>query len=146
MKWILWTVVLLVQGAVFSASSFAMSVEEMEILAEYVGDRIEAEDVNCSNILNFVETYLKLSSANQLLLNVSAQRLLAKENKAIEKAVSSPGDSTESEDKHSCSGQGADGQNELACVVHFIEENESTLSEQADVILSVLPTCLANSK
>ncbi len=146
MKWFLLIFGLLSSGAVFSQGPATLSVSEMEALSSYIGDRLEAEDVDCSNILAFVENYLQLSSANQLLLNVSANRLLAKRGSTDARAVRDSEGVAQGVSTDSCVSEEPDEQAELACVVHFIEENEATLSEQADVILSVLPLCLTSSQ
>ena len=121
-----------------------LSFKEMSTLSDYIEDRLTAEDVDCSNIEAFVQSYLDLSSANQLYLSMFANQFLdlaypVLEEGKVEKRM------TQTPPEETCMGDTADLKDEIACAVEFISENELTLATQADVIKEVLPQCLSPS-
>lgn len=163
MKWLIFVGLLAIPFFMWADDdNKTLSAEELEELSIYIGDQIEEESVDCSNILPFIEDYFKLSTANQLYLSMSANRLSVSVDqliatKNLDKTPlesNNPGDSNQlspcvtesSVESHLDGGENKNPKKairqDIACAVALISENEWTLSEQAEVIKEVLPTCL----
>ena len=161
MKWFIFVLVLSSSFFVWANNPNLLSTEELVELSAYIGEQIELDEVDCSNIRQFIEDYLKLSTANQLYLQMSAHRLASSVEKLLSQAedlnksssASTPVNSEPS--PYSCVtgdvfGSTSDGdkdpkkdiKQDIECARHLISENEWILSEQAEVIKEVLPTCL----
>ena len=124
-----------------------LPLNEMGQLSDYIGERLDLEDVDCSNILPFIKSYLQLSTANQLYLTVFANRFLdqvyeAKEPTPAGGSAKGSTNPATSEDPYTCMGSDVNLKEDIACAVELIGENEITLSDQAYIIETVLPKCL----
>ena len=86
----------------------------------------EAIELDCSNVLDFMEIYFSLNTQNQKLMLISANRLSSIVAKEIPEDTENQNKIIEDLDQLSI----------------LVEENTLILEDTADSIMEILPTCL----
>ena len=98
-------------------------------------DEGSGEEVDCSNILDYVHSYLELSTMDHTLLSMSAHRFSAKAHVFLPGAIIPDDKKPSREELESF-------KLDITNAVDTIQENQNVLIQKSDVIREVLPHCL----
>ena len=93
------------------------------------------EEVNCSNILDYVHSYLELSTMDHTLLAISAGRFSAKAHIFFPGAIL-PNDRKPSGEELEVF------KLDITDTIDTIHENQNVLIQKSNIIREVLPECL----
>ena len=94
---------------------------------EVVVDEFSGEEVNCSSILSYVQSYLKLSTADHTLLAMSAGDFQAKAYKFFPGAIIPDHQKLSPEDLEVF-------KSDINKMVHIINQNQQILVQKSEII------------
>ena len=103
------------------------------VVGEAVVDELSGEEVNCSSILDYVQSYLELSTMDHTLLAMSAGYFQSKAYMFFPEAVIPEKPSSEDLETF---------KSDIDKMVHIIRQNQQFLVQKSDIIREVLPNCL----
>ena len=109
----------------FVIGPLAFSVDSNDSFLDSLLDE-EEKEVNCSNIMDFIQSYLELSEKNQALVSVSANRFLS--------AVISNTQRTTAEMEQL--------KKDIFDSMGLLEDNQYILSGKVGIIMEKLPDCI----
>ena len=98
-------------------------------------DEFLDEEVNCSNILDYVQSYLELSTMDHTLLSTTANRFSAKAHIFLPGAIIPDHQKPSSEDLEVF-------KSDIKNSVKIIQENQNVFLHKSNIINKVLPGCL----
>ncbi len=98
-------------------------------------DEVSGEEVDCSNILNYVQSYLELSTMDHTLLSMSAHRFSAKAHIFLPGAIIPDNKKPNKEELESF-------KSDISDTVDTIQQNQNVLIQKTNIIREVLPECL----